>query len=258
MLRLFSVIPSRVFLFSAALAFCLGVTGSASAQLNINVTGVAGAPTSTWTFSGGYSVPTIGGAAFGTPGAYDMLANTGQPATGTYLGGQALLSGQLNNWQGNDWTSPQPFYDGPYNKTQIAFAPDNTFSPLGNIVVNSGGSALLTTPALPHNVTGFNLQSNLDGVPRFTWFADGPFYGLEDMVFAGTAIAQFDVGLLNQIVGIGDVQVITASTPALGNLTITFNAIAGQIPEPSSALLIGLGLAAMGASKRRAGAAASI
>jgi hypothetical protein len=175
-----------------------------------------------------------------------MLANPG---------GQALLSGQLNNWQGTDWTSTQPFYDAAYNKTQVAFTPDAGY---GGIVVVGAGSPVLMTPSIPHNITGFNLQSNLDGVPRFTWFADNPFYGLEALAFSGTAVAQFDVGLLNQIVGVGDVQVISATTPALGNLSITFNAIAGQIPEPSSALLIGLGLAAMGASKRRAGAATSI
>jgi hypothetical protein len=263
MLRLFSVIPSvRVFLFSAALAFSLGLTSSASADLAITVTGVAGAPTSTWTFSGGYDIPTVGGSCLGIAGCFDTLASTGNfdPPNGTGFypgGGQATLSGQVNNWQGNDWTSPQPFYDGAYNKTQVAL-PGNLFLGAPGVVVNSLGSGILGTPQIPHNVTGFNLQSDLDGVPRFTWFADGPFFGLEPLVFQGSSVAQFDVGILNQIVGIGDSQVITASTPALGNLTITFNAVAGQIPEPSSALLIGLGLAAMGASKRRAGAAASI
>jgi hypothetical protein len=240
MLRLFSVIPTvRVFLFSTALAFSFGLTTVASAALSISVTGVAGAPTSTWTFSGGYDIPIVNGTPGGplnVPGAFDMVSN----------GGLGTLSGQLNNWQGNDFTSPLPFYDGPYNKSNIDFG--------AGISVLASGSPILGTPAIPHNVTGFNLES----LPRFTWFADGPWFGLDTLTFSGSAVAQFDVGLLSDIVGVGDVQVITANTPALGVLTMSFNAVAGQIPEPSSALLIGLGLAAMGASKRRAGTAASV
>jgi hypothetical protein len=236
MLRLFSVIPTvRVFLFSTALAFSFGLTTVASAALSISVTGVAGAPTSTWTFSGGYDIPLVNGTPGGplnVPGAFDMVSN----------GGLGTLSGQLNNWQGNDFTSPLPFYDGPYNKSNIDFG--------AGISVLASGSPILGTPPIPHNVTGFNLES----LPRFTWFADGPWFGLDTLTFSGSAVAQFDVALLNQIVGVGDSQIVTASTPALGNLTMTFTAV--PVPEPSSALLIGLGLAAMGmgASKRRAAA----
>ena len=240
MLRLFSVIPTvRVFLFSTALAFGLGLTTSASADLAITVSGVAGAPTSTWTFTGGYDIPVVAGFPGGpqnAPGAFDMVSN----------GGLGTLSGRLNNYQGSDFTSTLPFYAGPYNKTNIDFG--------AGITVDTTGSALLTTDPVIHNVTGFNLES----LPRFTWFADGPWWGDDTLTFSGSAVAQFDVGLLSDIVGVNDVQVINATTPWLGNMSITFAAVAGQIPEPSSALLIGLGLAAMGASKRRAGTAASV
>ena len=74
--------------------------------------------------------------------------------------------------------------------------------------------------------------------------------------FSGSAVAQSDVALLRQIVGLGDSQTVSASTPALGDATITFSAV--PVPELSSALLIGLGLATMGmrASKRRPAAIA--
>ena len=64
------------------------------------------------------------------------------------------------------------------------------------------------------------------------------------------------IDLLRQIVGLGDSQTVSASTPALGDATITFSAV--PVPELSSALLIGLGLATMGmrASKRRPAAIA--
>jgi hypothetical protein len=74
--------------------------------------------------------------------------------------------------------------------------------------------------------------------------------------FSGSAVAQWDVALLRQIVGLGDSQTVSASTPALGDATISFSAV--PVPELSSALLIGLGLATMGmrASKRRPAAIA--
>jgi hypothetical protein len=74
--------------------------------------------------------------------------------------------------------------------------------------------------------------------------------------FSRSAVAQWDVALLRQIVGLGDSQTVSASTPALGDATISFSAV--PVPELSSALLIGLGLATMGmrASKRRPAAIA--
>jgi hypothetical protein len=226
MLRLFSVIPTvRAFLFSATLVFGLCFSGIASAQLSINVEGVAGFSTSVWTFSGSYSIWTVNQNFFGVPNAFAAGTNN--------------LSGQLNNWQGADWTSAVPFLDlGPAN---IAFAPG---------IIAHEATGVFQQPAADHNVQSFLLEN----FPRATWFADGAFFGSDVLTFSGTAVAQFDVALLNQIVGVGDSQIVTATTPTLGNLTMTFTAV--PVPEPSSALLIGLGLAAMGmgASKRRAAA----
>jgi hypothetical protein len=236
MLRLFSVIPTvRAFLFSATLVFGLCFSGIASAQLSINVEGVPGFSTSVWTFSGSYSVPAVNGSPFGplnVAGAFDLVSN----------GGLGTVSGQMNNWQGADWTSAVPFLDlGPAN---IAFAPG---------IIAHEATGVFQQPAADHNVQSFLLEN----FPRATWFADGAWAGDDSLTFSGSAVAQFDVALLNQIVGVGDSQIVTATTPTLGNLTMTFTAV--PVPEPSSALLIGLGLAAMGASKRRrAGIAASV
>jgi hypothetical protein len=157
----------------------------------------------------------------GTTGAWAV----GPDQDGDFALGTNELWGRLNNFQWPDFDS------GPFG----------TFSEI-NIVLSNGASVTGSNSGA-HLIEGFTFES----FPRFAWFADGAFDGgLETMTFSGLATAAFEISLLDGIDGIGDLTTVTANDNVLGNLTMNFTAV----PEPSTALLMGLGLAGLGVRRR--------
>ncbi len=197
-------------LLPAALAFGLCLAGSASA-LTINVTGVVGSGTTTWQFSGTTTAWAI------------RLDGDGDFALGTNS-----LFGRLNNFQGADFESG-PF--GIFIATNIAL---------------SNGASVTGSNSGVHLLEGFTFEGLL---PRFAWFADGAFNGgpLETLTYSGLATAAFEISQINGINGLGDVATVIANDNVMGNLTMNFTAV---VPEPSTALFMGLGLAVLGARRR--------
>lgn len=197
-------------LLPAALAFGLCLAGSASA-LTINVTGVVGSGTTTWQFSGTTSAWAI------------RLDGDGDFALGTNS-----LFGRLNNFQGSDFESG-PF--GIFIATNIAL---------------SNGASVTGSNSGVHLLEGFTFET----LPqqRFAWFADGAFNGgFETLTYSGLATAAFEISQINGINGLGDFATVIANDNVMGNLTMNFTAV---VPEPSTALFMGLGLAVLGARRR--------
>ena len=111
------------------------------------------------------------------------------------------------------------------------------FSPGASVTGSSSGS---------HVLEGFQIGDVALNLPRYAWFADGAFPGNEALTFAGTAAADFEIGLIAGISGFGDTATVTA-TSGLGDLTINFTAV----PEPATSALLALGLGALAGLRRR-------
>ncbi|HEB91266.1 MAG TPA: hypothetical protein ENI85_16950 [Deltaproteobacteria bacterium] len=183
------------------LAAIVLVLPSASPALTLDVTGVIGSGFSTWTFSG-------------TTRSWAIPASA--QADGALALGSNLLIGRLNNFQTTDFNS------GPFG----------TFD-LQNVPLSAGATVAGSTSGV-HDLEGFTFQD----LPRFAWFANGAFTGNETMTYGGTAIAPFEISLLDGIVNLGDMATVTAHDFVLGDLTMNFTAV----PEPSTALFLAGGL----------------
>ncbi|MGI9590627.1 MAG: PEP-CTERM sorting domain-containing protein [Myxococcota bacterium] len=198
-----------------ALTLGLVLAGSASA-LTIDVSGAVGDGTSEWTFSGTSSAGSLPASA-----QVDGFFSLGSPNFFT----------NLNTFQGAVFTS------GAFGFG----AGVSTLGPGPSVTGSTSGS---------HVLQGFQIGDVGTSIPRYAWFADGAFPGNETLTFAGTATANFEIGLIAGISGFGDTATVTASS-GLGDLTINFTAV----PEPATSGLLALGLGGLAWLRSRHGRA---
>jgi len=225
-----SVSSLRFAVASSVLAVALFASSNASAQLVIDVVGNPGGLSTSWTFSGSTFVDSFLPVGALAPGAVNLAS-----------GG---LYGSLNNWQGPDITTPT---SGTYSYVQAAMTAGPTITgvdvghPLfGQTPVPPGGSGA-------HALEGVTLSDDGGGNARFSWFGDGAFTSFENLFFSGTGAVAIPVTIFDDISVVGDTAQIAGTGQFIGDFTINVTAI----PEPSTALLLGLGLAGIAARRKQ-------
>ncbi|MDB4499232.1 PEP-CTERM sorting domain-containing protein [Akkermansiaceae bacterium] len=202
------------------------LAGGANAAVTIDVEGVPGSSVTTWTFSG----------------SYDIFLFDGDPSDGQFSFNGAQQIGEPNYYRGGaggDW-SGEIASDANLNNADV-------------------GMTILTARATgsssgAHFIDGLVIDSDgADGGDDFGWYIAGDLEAFETLTLSGTSEAPIDITKFGEgatlIQNTGDNFSINNSsdTDNKGIITLNFTAI----PEPSSALLIGVGALSILVRRRR-------
>ncbi|MDB4333009.1 PEP-CTERM sorting domain-containing protein [Akkermansiaceae bacterium] len=199
--------------------------GGANAAVTIDVEGVPGSSVTTWTFSG----------------SYDIFLFDGDPSDGQFSFNGAQQIGEPNYYRAGagDW-SGEIASDANLNSADVGM------SIITAVATGSSSGA--------HFIDGLLIDSDgANGGDDFGWYIEGDLDGFETLTLSGVSEAPIDItsfgegGTLIQNVG-ESFSINNASDPDnKGTITLNFTAI----PEPSSALLIGVGALSILVRRRR-------
>lgn len=193
------------------------LAGGADAAVTIYVEGVPGSNVTAWTFSGSYS----------------FFSDIGDPSDGQFSFNGDQQIGQPNHYRGGaggDW-SGEIASDANLNNADVGMTIQTA-----RATGSSSGA---------HFIDGLVIDSDgADGGDDFGWYIAGDLAEFETLTLSGTSEAPIDITKFGEgatlIQNAGDNFSINNSsdTDNKGVITLNFTAI----PEPSSALLLGLGV----------------